>query len=81
MREVSSTDSGRAVNDYLDKTVVLGASLAETERRKRAFLDGMSPGTFLLKPVGVSQVAACHGIWYTIDYDYCRALPGVIPLN
>ena len=32
-----------------------GETLAETERIKKAFLDGMSTGTFLLMPGGVSQ--------------------------
>ena len=53
MRKVSSADSVEAVNDYLDKTVVPGETLAETERRKRAFLDGMSTSTFLLMPRGI----------------------------
>ena len=69
------------VNDYLSKTVVPGETLAETEKRKRAFLDGMAAGTFLLMPGGVSQTAACDGNWYTIAYGYCRALPGTIPLD
>ena len=55
-----------AVNDYPNKTVVPGETLAETERRKRAFLDGMAAGTFLLMPGGVSQAAACDGNWYTV---------------
>ena len=38
------------VNNYLDKTVVVGETLAETQARGRAFLDGMNAGTFLLKP-------------------------------
>ena len=70
-----------ATIDYLDKTVVPGETLAETERRKRAFLDGMAAGTFLLVPGGVSQAAACDANWYTVAYGYCRALPGTIPLN
>ena len=70
-----------AVNDYLNKTVVPGETLAETERRRRAFLDGMAAGTFLLMPGGVSQAAACDGNWYTVAYGYCRALPGTIPLD
>ena len=70
-----------AVNDYLNKTVVPGETLAETERRKRAFLDGMAAGTFLLLPGGVSQAAACDGNWYTVAYGYCRALLGTIPLD
>ena len=36
------------VTDYLDKTVVVGETLAETEARRRAFIDGMTAGTFLL---------------------------------
>ena len=70
-----------AVNDYLDKTVVPGETLAETERRKRAILDGMSADWFLLMPGEVSQAAACDGNWYTVAYGYCRALPGTIPLD
>ena len=70
-----------SVNDYIDKTVVPGETLAETERRKRAFLDGMAAGTFLLMPGGVSQAAACDGNWYSIAYGCNRVLPGTIPLN
>ena len=69
------------VNDYIDKTVVPGETLAETERRKRAFLDGMAAGTFLLMPGGVSQAAACDGTWYSVAYGYDRVLQGTIPLN
>ena len=39
-----------AVNDYLDKTVAIGETLAEMQARKRAFLDGMTAGYFLLLP-------------------------------
>ena len=38
------------VNDYLDKTVAIGETPAETEARRRAFLDGMNARTFLLIP-------------------------------
>ena len=34
------------VNGYLDKTVMVGETLAETQARRRAFLDGMNAGTF-----------------------------------
>ena len=64
---------GKAVNDFLDKTVVPGETLAETERRERAFLDGMSTGTCLRMPGGVSQAAPCDDYWYTVA--------GTIPLN
>ena len=67
------------VNDYIDKTGEPGETLAETERRKRAFLDGMAAGTFLLMPGGVSQAAACDGNWYSVAYGYDRVLPGTIP--
>ena len=70
-----------AVNDYLDKTVVVGETLAETQARKRAFLDGMTAGTFLLMPGGVSRAAACDGNYYTISYSCYQDLPGTLPLN
>ena len=42
-------------NDYLDKTVTIGETLAETETRRKALLDGMTTGTFHLMPERVSQ--------------------------
>ena len=68
------------VNDYLDKTVMVGETLAETQARRRAFLDGMNAGTFLLMPEGVSRAAACDGNWYSIGYNY-DTLPGTLPMN
>ena len=38
------------INGYLDKTVMVGETLAETQARRRAFLDGMNAGTFFLMP-------------------------------
>ena len=70
-----------AVNDYIDKTVNVGESLAETEARKRAFLDGMTAGTFLLMPGGVSRAAACDGNYYTISYSCYQDLPCTLPIN
>ena len=70
-----------AVNDYLDKTVNVGETLAETQARKRAFLDGMTAGTFLLMPEGVSRAAACDGNYYTISYSCYQELPRTLPLN
>ena len=69
------------VKDYLDKTVVLGETLAETEARRRAFLDGMLAGTFLLVPGGVSQATACDGNWYSFAYNHYYALPGSILID
>ena len=68
------------VNGYLDKTVMVGETLAETEARRRAFLDGMNAGTFLLMPGGVSRAAACDGNWYSIGYNY-DTLSGTLPIN
>ena len=70
-----------AVNDYLDKTIAVRETLAETQARRRAFLDGMTAGTFLLMPGGVSRAAACDGIFNTISYSCHRDLPGTLPLN
>ena len=68
------------VNDYLDKTVMLGDTLAETQARRRVFLDGMNAGTFLLMSGGVSRAAACDGNWYSIGYTY-DLLSGTLPMN
>ena len=69
-----------AVTDYLRKTAILGESADQLEARKRAFLEGMQVGTFLLLPGGVSQAAACDGNNYTIDHTKPIALPGTLPL-
>ena len=69
-----------AVTDYLRKTAILGESADQLEARKRAFIEGMQVGTFLLLPGGVSQAAACDGNIYTIDHTRPIALPGTLPL-
>ena len=66
-----------AVTDYLRRTAVLGEAADELEARKRAFLEGMQVGTFLLLPGGVSQAAACVGKIYTMPI----ALPGTLPFK
>ena len=68
------------VTDYLRKTAILGELADQLEARKRAFLEGMQVGTFLLLPGGVSQAAACDGNIYTIDHTKPIALPGTLPL-
>ena len=68
------------VNEYLDRTMTVGETLAETHARRRAFLDGMNAGAFLLMPGGVSQAAARDGNWYSVGYNY-GALPGTLPIN
>ena len=69
-----------AVTDYLRKTAILGESADQLEARKRAFLEGMQVGTFLLLPGGVSQAAACDGNIYTIDHTRPIALSRTLPL-
>ena len=70
------------VNEYLDRTVTVGETLAETQARRRAFLDGMNAGAFLfmLMAGGVSQARACDGNWYSVGYNY-GTLPGTLPIN
>ena len=58
-----------AVSDYLDKTDY------QVEARRRAFIEGMQVGTFLLLPRGVSQAAACDGNLYTIDHSIMIPYP------
>ena len=69
-----------AVSDYLDKTAIPGETALQVEARRRAFIEGMQVGTFLLLPGGVSQAAACDGNLYTIDHSMPIALPGTIPI-
>ena len=69
-----------AVSDYLKKTTIRGETALQVEARKRAFIEGMQVGTFLLLPGGVSQAAACHGNFYTIDHSLPTALPGTLPI-
>ena len=65
----------------MSKTAAPAEALGELEMRKRAFLDGMSAGTFLLIPGGVSHAAACDGNWYSLAYKYYNTLAGTIPLD
>ena len=69
-----------AVTDYLRKTAILGESADQLEARKRAFMEGIQVGIFLLLPGGASQSAACDGNVYTIGHTRPIALPGTLPL-
>ena len=70
-----------AVTDTLRKTAVLGETANQLEARKRAFIEGMQVGTFLLLPEGVSQAAAFDSNIYTRDHTRPIALPGTLPLK
>ena len=61
--------------------MVPGETLAEQEARRSAFLDGMSAGTFLFMPGGVSQATACDENWCSISYNHYNTLPETIPLD
>ena len=52
-----------AVTGYLCKTAVLGETVVQMEARKRAFIEGMQVGTFLLLLGGVSQAVAGMAIF------------------
>ena len=69
-----------AVSDYLDKTTIPGETALQVEARRRAFIERMQVGTFLLHPGGVSQAAACDGNLYTVDHSTPIALPDPIPI-
>ena len=68
-----------AVSYYLDTTAIPGETALQIEARKKAFIEGMQVGTFLLLPGGVSPAAACDGNFYTIDHslpiDLLKTLP------
>ena len=67
-RKTAAHIQSETMEDYLRKPVAVGETADQTEARKRAFLDGMTAGTFLLMPGGVSQAAACDGKYYSISY-------------
>ena len=67
---------------YLEKTHVPEETYTQRIRRRNAFLTGMSAGSVILVPGGVSQATACDDILYQIpagDNDPNPG-PGVLPL-
>ena len=71
-----------AVIDYLHQTEQRGESMETKQANREAFLAGMTAGTFMFVPRGLSQAAACDGTLYTINTGTAigRALPGTLPL-
>ena len=80
MREASATNPTGNRQRLPGQKVTVGETLAETQARRRASLDGMNAGAFLLMPGGVSRAAACDGNWYSVGYNY-GTLAGTLPIN
>ena len=68
---------------YLERTHMHGETYLARMRRRDAFEAGVSAGSFILIPGGVSQAPACDGNWYQVASNTCDDLsvpPGVLPL-
>ena len=67
---------------YLEGTHVRGETYDQRLARRQAFQSGMKAGSFILIPRGVSQAAACDGMYYQIvpENDQSNPGPGVLPI-
>ena len=67
---------------YLEKTHIPERTYAQRIRSKNAFLAGMSAGSVILVPGGVSQATACDGIFYQIPAgdNAPNPAPGLLPI-
>ena len=69
--------------DYLERTHMPGETYLARMRRRDAFEAGMSGGSIILIPGGVSQAPACDGNGYQVapnTWDVLTVPPGVLPL-
>ena len=57
------------VADYLAQTAQPGETVRERQIKRNAFIDGVQSGAFTFIPPGVSQAAACDGLFYSINYN------------
>ena len=57
------------VADYLDQTAQPGETVRERQIKRNAFIDGIQSGVFTFIPPGVSQAAACDGLFYSVNYN------------
>ena len=57
------------VADYLDQTSQPGETVREQQIKRNAFIDGVQSGVFTFIPPGVSQVATCDGMIYSVNYN------------
>ena len=67
---------------YLEKTHEPGETYAQRIRRRDAFEAGMRAASVILVPGGVSQEAACDGVFYQIPAGNSapNPPPGVLPI-
>ena len=57
------------VADCLNQTAQPGETVRERQIKRNAFIDGIQSGVFTFIPTGVSQAAACDGLFYSINYN------------
>ena len=57
------------VADYLDQTAQPGEKVRERQIKRNAFIEGVQIGVFTFITPGVSQVAACDGLFYSVNYN------------
>ena len=67
---------------YLEGPHVRGETYTNGVARRRAFRTEMKAGSFILVPWGVSQAAACDGIFDQVisDDNQRNPGPGVLPI-
>ena len=67
---------------YLEATHEPGENYAQRIRHRNAFLAGMRAGSVIFVPGGVSQAAACDGIFYQrpAGSNTPKPPPGVLPI-
>ena len=62
------------VTHFINKTAIASETPAQISAWRMAFLEGITAGTFLFRPGGVSQVATCDWNWYSVNCNYYRAI-------
>ena len=53
--------------DYLKQTAQSGETVRERQIKRSVFIDGIQSGVFNFIPPGVSQAAACDGLFYSVN--------------
>ena len=59
------------VADYRTQTAEPSETVRERQIRRNAFIDCVQSGVFTFVHLGVSQAAACDGLIYSVNYNYC----------
>ena len=78
----SSANKEEVTLGYLESTHIPDETYDQRLARPRAFQAGMKAGSFILVPRGVSQAAACDGVYYqnAPENDQSSAGPGILPI-